>query len=161
MHSLTPNLMVEDVPESVAFYERFGFELQVAVTEDEEGGGVDHEPTDGGDDSTSDDESASDEDWGELRDDEHYVYAQLTAGDVELMLQEQSSFRADVGALADADLGGSLTLYLRVDDVDDLFDAAADAVDVLDEPAETWYGMREFYVRDPNGYVLGFAESTD
>jgi hypothetical protein len=22
----------------------------------------------------------------------------------------------------------------------------------------TWYGMREFYIKDCNGYILGFAE---
>ena len=25
----------------------------------------------------------------------------------------------------------------------------------------TWYGMQEFYVKDLNGYILGFAEKAE
>jgi hypothetical protein len=25
----------------------------------------------------------------------------------------------------------------------------------------TWYGVKEFYVKDNNGYILGFAEETE
>lgn len=29
---------------------------------------------------------------------------------------------------------------------------------MVKELSTTWYGMNEFYIRDNNGYVLGFAE---
>ena len=133
MHSLVPNLMVANVRESVAFYEQFGFEVRMAVPD--------------GEDDVHD----------VLAPDEWYVYAQLSAGEVELMLQEAESLRTDVPALADVEIGASLTLYVTVEDVDARYESVADDVEVLQPPAETWYGMRECYVRDPDGYVLGFA----
>lgn len=141
MKSLTPNLMVEDVRASVEFYEQFGFDVRMAVPEgsDEDGGGDEDDVHD------------------ELAPGERYVYAQITAGDVELMLQEAASLASDVPVLADADTGGSCTLYVQVEDVDSLYESVADDAEILVEPNETWYGMYEFYVRDPDGYVLGFA----
>ena len=29
----------------------------------------------------------------------------------------------------------------------------------LTELKTAWYGMQEFYLKDPNGYILGFAEA--
>ena len=31
----------------------------------------------------------------------------------------------------------------------------------LTELKTTWYGMQEFYLKDLNGYILGFAEKVD
>lgn len=31
-------------------------------------------------------------------------------------------------------------------------------VEIAKELSTTWYGMNEFYIRDNNGYILGFAE---
>ena len=30
--------------------------------------------------------------------------------------------------------------------------------DMAEELESTWYGMREFFIKDCNGYLLGFAE---
>jgi len=31
-------------------------------------------------------------------------------------------------------------------------------VEIVQDLATTWYGMREFYIRDLDGYLLGFGE---
>ena len=77
------------------------------------------------------------------------------------MVQEAESLRSDVPALADVEIGSSCTLYVHVDDVDGLFESVADDVEIVQEPDVTWYGMREFDVRDPDGYVLGVAEEAE
>ena len=50
------------------------------------------------------------------------------------------------------------TIYFDVDDVDGLWDAIRLTADVVWPISDMEYGTREFGVRDPDGYVLAFAE---
>jgi len=53
------------------------------------------------------------------------------------------------------------TFYFYPDDVDAAWEALKDAVEV-EYPIETFeYGMREFGIRDCNGYLLQFGQGTD
>ena len=49
-------------------------------------------------------------------------------------------------------------LYLDVDDVDVLFASLPAGVVVQEPPHDTFYGMREFIVRDLNGFWLTFGQ---
>lgn len=89
-------------------------------------------------------------------------WAQLEFGDGWLMLQERESLESDVPALAGEAIGGSLTLYVDVDDAADLLDSVeAAGATVVQELRETEYGRREFAIEDCNGYVLAFGEKLD
>ncbi|MDR2260735.1 MAG: VOC family protein [Azoarcus sp.] len=57
-----------------------------------------------------------------------------------------------------ATTGGTLTFYFETDDIDGLAARIRGACEVVRDLHDTFYGMREIYVRDPNGYVLGFAQ---
>jgi uncharacterized glyoxalase superfamily protein PhnB len=55
--------------------------------------------------------------------------------------------------------GGTWDLFFWVRDVDGLFDELTQrGAIVVYAPAVQPYGMKEFAVRDPNGYVLGFGQ---
>jgi len=45
-----------------------------------------------------------------------------------------------------------------VDDVNEIYRSVKDRGDIVIDLRTTWYGMGEFYIRDCNGYILGFAE---
>jgi catechol 2,3-dioxygenase-like lactoylglutathione lyase family enzyme len=50
-------------------------------------------------------------------------------------------------------------LYIYVDDVEALHAELLErGADILNGPVTTAYGMREFRVRDPEGYVLAFGK---
>jgi uncharacterized glyoxalase superfamily protein PhnB len=49
-------------------------------------------------------------------------------------------------------------LYLYTDKVDDLFSRLKDRVEVLEGPHDTFYGMREFIIRDLNRFWITFAQ---
>ncbi len=50
------------------------------------------------------------------------------------------------------------SLYLRCDDVDAVWQAVRDRVEIV-YPLENFdYGMREFAIRDNNGYLLQFGQ---
>ena len=50
------------------------------------------------------------------------------------------------------------TQYIYVDDVDELWEALKDRVTAEWGPETMPYGMREFAIRDPDGYLLSFGE---
>jgi uncharacterized glyoxalase superfamily protein PhnB len=49
-------------------------------------------------------------------------------------------------------------LYIYTDNIDELFDRLKDRVEVVEPPHDQFYGMREFIIRDINGFWITFAE---
>ena len=49
-------------------------------------------------------------------------------------------------------------LYLYVDNVDDLYNRLKDGVEVVEGPHDTFYGMREFIIRDLNRFWITFGQ---
>ena len=55
--------------------------------------------------------------------------------------------------------GGTWDVFMWTNGVDALFAELADnGVNVVMPPTVMPYGMKEFAVRDPNGYVIGFGQ---
>jgi len=55
--------------------------------------------------------------------------------------------------------GGTWDVFLWVDEVDALFEELrSSGAEMVYAPLIQPYGMREFAVRDPNGYILGFGQ---
>jgi uncharacterized glyoxalase superfamily protein PhnB len=48
-------------------------------------------------------------------------------------------------------------LYVHVENFDDLYHQIKDHVDVVEAPHDTFYGMREFIIRDLNRFWVTFA----
>ncbi|MDR1350693.1 MAG: VOC family protein [Zoogloeaceae bacterium] len=87
------------------------------------------------------------------------IYALVRHGDIELMFQERKSLAEDVPVFANAAImGGTLTFYFEVDDVDALAARLKPVCEVVRDMHDTFYGMREIYIRDLNGYVLCFGQ---
>ena len=136
MQKLTPNVMVKDVKETVAFYtDNLGFKLVMAVPETQDGM------------------------LTEISEDTNVVYALVKNGNAEIMFQAETSFKEDVPTLADVSLGASCTFYCKLENLEDFYNEIKDNVEVVKELFTTWYGMKEFYIRDNNGYILTFAEA--
>jgi uncharacterized glyoxalase superfamily protein PhnB len=49
-------------------------------------------------------------------------------------------------------------LYVHTEHVDELFGRIKARVEVREPPHDTFYGMREFIVRDPSGFWVTFGE---
>ena len=138
VNKLTPNLEVKDIESTVTFYQSvLGFTLVMAVP------------------STQD---AMDESFISDKD---YVYALVKKDNVELMFQRTDSFKQDVVLARGLPIGASVSFYMEVNGLDDFFVSIKDKVDVFTAPEMAWYGMREFYLKDINGYILGFAEKVE
>lgn len=133
MASVVANLMVADVEKSVAFYrDRLGFEVVTRV------------PTVG-------------EVLGDNEPDQPLIFATLKLGSGELMLQSSQSFSDEAPGIDSTDEpGATMSVYLRVDNLDDLIESLGDAVNK--PPKVSWYGMREIWASDPDGYLLTIGQ---
>ena len=87
-----------------------------------------------------------------------YVFAIVQSGRVEIFLNAPDPAFAEYPALEGRSLGGTLTLFIHVDDVRAAHEALKDRVTIV-MPLETkWYGVTEFAFTDPDGYVITFAQ---
>lgn len=133
MKSITLNLAVNDIASTIKYYqENFDFELQMLV-----------------------DESKTIFDT-EIKKELNYIWAMIHKDNISIMLQSVESLKEDVGVFFDK-IGASLTLYIDVENVDELYLKIKDKVSIYKEIDTTWYGQREFYIKDINGYILGFT----
>lgn len=132
---LTPNFSVRNVKESVIFYQNIlGFKLEIAVP------------------------NGTNSMENEIQDAKEYSTAMMKKDDVFVMFIESNSFEKDTQAFNGITQGASVLFYVDVSGIDDLYNGLKGKAEIEKEIETTWYGMREFYIKDCNGYVLGFGE---
>ena len=85
------------------------------------------------------------------------VFALMTNGTVTFMFQTFSSIEGKHPMVSRAD-GGSLLLYITVDNIHQYYDSLKDEVTMLTSLEKTFYGATEFSLCDNNNYLLTFAE---
>lgn len=131
---ITTNIIVEDVGRTLDFYERvLGFGLVMAVPEDSQQIVTTRETN------------------------TPLAFAIVRQGGAELMFQSQRSLSREPAAPGAQEIVENISLYIEVDHVKDLYRSLRNKVAIQTDLHATFYGMEEFYIRDPNGYVLGFA----
>ena len=131
---ITANIMVADVGRTVDFYERvLDFGLVMAVPEDSQ-------------------RIVTTREAGAP-----LAFAIVRQGNAELMFQSRRSLATEPPAPVGHEVVGDISLYIEVDNVKDLYRRLRDKVTIHQDLHSTFYGMEEFYIRDCNGYVLGFA----
>jgi uncharacterized glyoxalase superfamily protein PhnB len=135
LNKLTPNFAVADIRQTVQFYrENLGFELVMAVPATQDG--VDTQ----------------------LAGDKKYVYAMMQREQVELMFQQRDSFHEDISLAGNESIGASVSFYMEGKDIEPFYAELKSRDIQVSDLKLTWYGIKEFYMKDNNGYILGFAE---
>jgi catechol 2,3-dioxygenase-like lactoylglutathione lyase family enzyme len=134
---IIPNLMVRDIHASLAFYrEMLDFDLVFAIDRERN---IHQDPSD-----------------------KPITFATLAWNDAQLMLQTVDSLAEDVPSFSpSSEPTPSGTIYVRGYHPDRLAGRDLSAITVK-APFLQWYGMKELYLRDPDGYIicLGAAEGT-
>jgi len=135
LKKLTPNFSVQDIGKTVVFYrDVLGFKLDMVVPEDKS----DVIP--------------------ELTEGKKYIYAMMSRDGVGVMFQRTDSIGEDVPPLKGVPIGASVSFYIEVEDINALYQEIKPKAGVVKELETAWYGMQEFYIKDCNGYILGFTE---
>lgn len=136
--TLTPNLMSEDLNASVVFYrDILGFRFLAGMPFGGE------RPVD------------------VFQDDVPLQWAMLELDGARVMFQVRTSMAREYPPLGDVELGASATLYLEVEGLDSLLQRLDASVEFLLPDHVTFYGMREAWIRDNNGYLLVLAEKAN
>ena len=88
-----------------------------------------------------------------------YVFGSVTNGSVEIFFNDQKAVGADYPALSAKPIGGSLTLFIEVEGIEEVLAAVKKSSAKITMPLkEQFYGMREFAFQDPEGWELTIAE---
>ena len=88
-----------------------------------------------------------------------YVFGSVTAGGVEIFFNDQKVVAKDYPALGAKPIGGSLTLFMEVEGIEEILAAVKKNGSRITMPLkEQFYGMREFAFEDPEGWVITIAE---
>lgn len=127
---VTPNLLVSDIDRSAAFYrDVLGFSQITQVP--------DQAP---------------------------YVFVWMQRGGANVFLNAQAAAAEDLPLWADRPIGGTASLFFAVEaettaaGIDALFAAVSAHATVVMPLKDQFYGMREFGILDPDGYVVFFAQ---
>jgi catechol 2,3-dioxygenase-like lactoylglutathione lyase family enzyme len=133
--SITPNLLVSSVKESVEFYtEILGFKYVMGVDDNKEL-------------------------YLKYDKNQELGFAIVQNEINQIMFQEISNTNADLDL--DLSIDKKITnaiIYIEIDGFDDFYEEIKDKTEIVNEPRHTFYGMKEFYIRDNSGNIVGFAE---
>lgn len=88
-----------------------------------------------------------------------FAWAMLKRDEVEMMFQSRTSLGEEIPALQQKDIGGSLTFYIEVDDVKELYERLRGSVTIVQDMHQTFYGAQEFAIQDCNGFILSFSQT--
>lgn len=129
VQKLTPNLLVSNVEQSLAFYEGvLGFARGMTVPEQSP-----------------------------------FVFASVTSGPVEIFFNDRQTVSKESPQMAGLAFGGGNTMFIELagGTIDGLHDQIRSRAKIMMPLVTQWYGMREFAIADPDGYVITFAERVE
>jgi uncharacterized glyoxalase superfamily protein PhnB len=88
----------------------------------------------------------------------NFDFAILNYNEIELMLNSQSVVEKEMPDVYPKKIGGTVAFFYEVEDAEILYAKVKPHCEIVKEMHETFYGTREFYFRDLDGYVIGFAQ---
>ena len=126
---VTPNLIVADMDRSAAFYKDvLGFSIVTTVPETAP-----------------------------------FVFAWMQRDGVNEFLNSLAGMEDDISGLAKRPIGGTATMFFPVEPdgaggIEEFFNEISARATVVMPLKDQFYGMREFGVEDPDGYIIVFAQ---
>jgi uncharacterized glyoxalase superfamily protein PhnB len=88
-----------------------------------------------------------------------YVFGSVCAGGVEMFFNDQKAVAEDYPALGSKPIGGSMTLFIEVEGIEEILARVQKAGAKVTMPLkDQFYGMREFAFEDPEGWIVTIAE---
>src|SRR6266850_6848428 len=93
-----------------------------------------------------------------------FVFAAVTSGDVEIFFNDAATAVKEYPAFAGRPLGATGTLFIELEGsgtIDAFHDRIKPQVTTTMPLVTQFYGMREFAIADPDGYVITFAQRVE
>ena len=88
-----------------------------------------------------------------------FEWVSILFNDVEIMLtQKKSAQKWYSDKVTISETPANIIAYIYVDDVNSLYESVKEKVEIIMESIDQSYGIREFAIKDPFGFILIFAE---
>lgn len=89
-----------------------------------------------------------------------FVFGSVVCGGIEIFFNEKQTATKEFPMLAVQPIGTTGTMYLEVEPgtIERLHEQLKPAVPIVMPFVTQWYGVKEFVIADPDGYLLTFAE---
>jgi lactoylglutathione lyase len=87
-----------------------------------------------------------------------FVFAAVTSGSIEIFVNDAATAVKEYPAFVGKPIGATGTMFIEVEGVDAIHDRLKSHVKIVMPIVTQFYGMREFAIEDPDGYVITFAE---
>jgi uncharacterized glyoxalase superfamily protein PhnB len=87
-----------------------------------------------------------------------FNWAMVKRDSVTMMFQSLPSIQEDMPGLKINSKGSLGTFYINIKGVDALYGSVKGKVEIAVDMRTTFYGAKEFVIKDLNGYFLAFAE---
>ena len=87
-----------------------------------------------------------------------FVFASVTSGPIEIFVNDRATAVKEYPAFDGKPLGATGTLFIEVEGIEALYERLKPLVTVVMPFITQWYGMKEFAIADPDGYVITFAQ---
>src|SRR5499427_10035905 len=87
-----------------------------------------------------------------------FVFASVVSGAVEIFFNERDTAAKEYPAFGGKPIGATGTLFIEMEGVDALHDRLKPIVKIVMPIVTQFYGLREFAIQDPDGYIITFAE---
>jgi lactoylglutathione lyase len=87
-----------------------------------------------------------------------FVFASVTSGSVEIFFNDAAVAVQEYPALAGRPIGASATMFIEVAGLEAYYAELQGKVPIVIPLVTQPYGMKEFAIADPDGYLITFAE---
>ena len=88
-----------------------------------------------------------------------YVFGSVTSDNVEIFFNDRKAVAEDYPPLGARPAGGALTLFMEVEGIEQVLAAVQKSSAKIVMPLkQQFYGMREFAIEDPEGWIITIAE---
>lgn len=90
-----------------------------------------------------------------------FVFGSVASGSVEVFFNEATNAVKEYPELADRPIGATGTMFIEVEGIDAFYAQLEGRVAFVHPLVTQWYGMKEFAIADPDGYLITFAERAE
>lgn len=90
-----------------------------------------------------------------------FEWGYVMLDNVGMMFQEEKSLKNEYKELEPLKVGGALTFYIRVNDIDSYYNKLHKDINIIKPMNKTFYGTNEFAIMDLNGFILTFSETPE
>lgn len=87
-----------------------------------------------------------------------FVFASVVSGSVEIFFNEKDTGAKEYPAFAGKPIGATGTMFIEMENVESLHDRLKTRAPIVMPLVTQWYGLKEFAIADPDGYLITFAE---